>query len=46
MPLWLFPDAEGSLSSLDSGGQQASKEIDMSGVEVNGFGSDSDSLYS
>jgi hypothetical protein len=30
---------------LDGGGRQASEEIDMSGVEVDGSGSDSDSLY-
>jgi len=45
--LWLFLDVEGFLSSLDSGGWQASEEIDISGIEikVNSFSSNSDSIY-
>ena len=42
--LWLFLDAEGSLSSLN-GGQKASKGINMSSVKVNSSSSNSNSLY-
>ena len=43
--LWLFLDAEGSLSSLDSG-QKASEGINMSSVKVNSSSPNSNSLYS
>ena len=43
--LWLFLDAEGFLSSLDSR-RKANKGINISGIKVNGSSSNSNSLYS
>ena len=43
--LWLFLDAEGSLSSLDSGRRQANREINISSIKVNSSSPNSDSLY-
>jgi len=46
--LWLFLNIKGSLSSLDGGGRQASKEINIFSVKVkvNNSSFNSDSIYS